>query len=145
VMTLVAPTLTAAMGLSPDTDPKATNYPFSVKPDKPLSPADLMRIQRDHYEGSEFDLTKGLAAGPYGDPNRFDWTAVDNMTTMEVFQGSFERAISLFRTSYSIVAVPRESVPDQLSLVWICQYAPSSSSYIPLYVSMAAMPGPYTR
>ena len=61
------------------------------------------------------------------------------------FPGSFDRAISMFRTSYSIVAVARASVPDQLALVWICQYAPSSSSYAPFYVSAAAVPLPYSR
>jgi dipeptidase len=35
-------------------------YPFSAKPDKKVSVKDLFRIQRDYYEGTEFDLTKGL-------------------------------------------------------------------------------------
>ena len=55
------------------------------------------------------------------------------------------RAISLFRTSYSIVAVARESVPDSLALLWLCQYAPSSSSYAPFYVASSEAPKPYTR
>ena len=104
-----------------------------------------MRVQRDHYEGSAFDLTQGLAAGPYGDPNRWDSAPVDNLTRADVLQGSFERAISMFRTSYSIVAVARAAVPDQLALVWICQYAPSSSSYAPFYVAADAVPAPYSR
>ena len=104
-----------------------------------------MRVQRDHYEGSAFDLTQGLAAGPYGDPNRWDSTPVDNLTRTDIVQGSFERAISMSRTSYSIVAVARAAVPDQLALVWICQYAPSSSSYAPFYVAADAVPAPYSR
>ena len=76
--------------------PSSTNmwgddYPFSVKADTALEPADLMRIQRDHYEGTQFDLTQGLAAGPYGDPNRWDVTPVDNMTRYDMIQGSYER------------------------------------------------------
>ncbi len=40
--------------------------------DRAITPQELMNINRDHYEGTEFDLTKGIAAGPYGEPNRFD-------------------------------------------------------------------------
>ena len=65
-------------------------YPFSVKVDKPLTLSDVFRINRclyhllppqpthslplhvrDQYEGTPFDLTSGLDAGPYGDPMRF--------------------------------------------------------------------------
>lgn len=138
VLDLVAPSLK----LPADTDPFADDYPFSVPVDKQISPADLMRIQRDHYEGSKFDLTEGLAAGPYGDPNRFDSSPqpMDNLTRMDIVQGSYERAISLFRTSYSFVAVARTAVPDSLSLLWFAQYAPSSASYVPLYVGARKAP-----
>jgi hypothetical protein len=50
----------------------------------------------------------------------------------------------MFRTSYSIVAVARQ-VPNQFALLWLCQYAPSSSSYAPFYVASAAVPLPYSR
>lgn len=55
------------------------------------------------------------------------------------------RAISLFRTSYSFVAVSRQNVPDHLALLWFSQYAPSSSSYAPFYVSTDYVPVPYSR
>lgn len=67
VFTLLDPTL----DLPAETDSYASNYPFSVKPTiGKLSKHDLMRLQRDHYEGSAYDLTKGLQSGPYGDPER---------------------------------------------------------------------------
>lgn len=31
-----------------------------------------MKINRDHYEGTKYDMTKGLAAGPYHAPIRYD-------------------------------------------------------------------------
>lgn len=52
----------------PNSTPPTPMPPYSVKPDKPLTYADVMALNRDHYEGSQFDLTRGLAAGPYGDP-----------------------------------------------------------------------------
>jgi dipeptidase len=59
--------------------------------------------------------------------------------------GEFPRAISLFRTSYAIVAVAREQVPDVLAMTWLCQYAPDMSSFFPLYVAADAVPWPYMR
>ena len=36
-------------------------------------------------------MTKGPAAGPYGDPNRYDLFSSDNMTMEDVMQGEFPR------------------------------------------------------
>lgn len=141
VFQLAAPSIS----LPADTDPLALNYPFSVKVDKPLAVEDIIQMNRDHYEGTQFDLTKGLAAGPYGDPNRFDMAAVDNKTYLEILQGSYERSISLFRTSYSFVSQARPTKPDQLALLWFSQYAPSASSYAPFYVASNHVPKPYMK
>ncbi len=47
-------------------------YPATIKVDKPLSVADVIAIYRDHLENTQFDLTSGMAAGPFGNPNRWD-------------------------------------------------------------------------
>ena len=125
-----------------ETDILGSDYPFSVPVDAAISVEGLMNIQRDHYEGTQYDLTKGIAAGPFGDPNRFDISPVDGMTFEEVIQGSYERSISMFRTSYSFVANARD-VHDALALLWFGQNAPSQCSYAPIYVAAEA-PLPYT-
>lgn len=56
---LAAPSLK----LPSETNDFGDDYPFSVKPDYLLSARDLMRYQRDHYEGTPYDLTQGLAGG----------------------------------------------------------------------------------
>jgi hypothetical protein len=43
----------------------------SVKPDKPLTAQDIMNMNRDQYEGTQFDLTNEVASGPFGDPMRW--------------------------------------------------------------------------
>jgi dipeptidase len=143
VFTLVNPSL----DLDPDTDALASDYPFSVKPSKPLTQKDLMDIQRDHYEGTKFDMTKGLAAGPYGDPERWDPSVQEGLPEMkDVLQGAFERAISLFRTSYSIVCVSRAHMPDSVgALLWFSQYAPHTSTYSPFYVTSTEPPTSFTK
>ena len=60
------------------------SYPFSVKPESLISPFDLMAIHRDWYGQNywlndtnttnyttTFDLSQGMAAGPYENPNRY--------------------------------------------------------------------------
>ena len=104
-----------------------------------------MALNRDHYEGTEFDLTKGLAAGPFGTPDRYDGGLNGHMNSTVMMSGGFERAISLFRTTYSFVAVPRADVPDILSMFWFAQYAPSSSPFTPMYVAASNPPKEYMK
>ena len=71
VFSLAAPAFSASH-LPADCSTLADEYPFSVRAERPLSPADLVAMQRDHYEGTPYDMTQGLASGPFGDPSRFD-------------------------------------------------------------------------
>lgn len=41
-------------------------YPLGVVPEAPLGVDGLLAILRDHFEGTDYDLTKGPGAGPYG-------------------------------------------------------------------------------
>jgi dipeptidase len=47
-------------------------YPFSVKAEHKISLDEVMSFNRDTFEGSPFDLNVGPAAGPWGNPNRYD-------------------------------------------------------------------------
>lgn len=117
-------------------DPWAVEYPFSVKPDKKVSVADLMVIKRDHYEGTEFDLTKGMAAGPFGNPNRYATPAT---------LGEWERAISIFRCSYSVILQARANMPAGIgNVVWFGEDAPHSTCYVPIYVGATSVPKSFT-
>ena len=65
-----------------------------------------MSLNRDHYEGSQFDLTQGLAAGPYGDPQRFDGTIGDGMDLNELLSGmSIKKAFLLSMCAVCCVLV----------------------------------------
>jgi dipeptidase len=59
--------------------------------------------------------------------------------------GYFERSVSLFRTSYSVVTQSRAALPDTVgALAWLAQYKPSVSTFVPLYVAADDVPAPYT-
>jgi len=45
--------------------------PLYIKPEKKLSVHDVMHLMRDHYQGTELDMTVGVAAGPYDMPYRW--------------------------------------------------------------------------
>jgi dipeptidase len=158
VFTLAAPSLE----ISPFTDGFTTfgygdgysqPYPFSVKPDKQLTLEDIMAMTRDTYEGSLFDLGKGLAAGPFGDVMRYEAMP----TWMDAEQGviypdetadanGFERAISLYRTVYASIAQARSDLPDEVGgVVWIAPNAPHHSSFVPVYASPDKTPSSINR
>ena len=61
VLTFFAPSYRTSAGepLSPFTDTYASDYPFSVRPDTPISPQDLMRIQVRMSHKHTFCLVRG--------------------------------------------------------------------------------------
>ena len=100
-----------------------------------VTPQDLMRIHRDSYEGTEFDMTKGLAAGPFGNPNRWAGSRAP--------QGhvGWERTISIFRCSYGTVIQSRGWLPPWIGgLVWFAEDDPKTSVYMPLYAGVTTLP-----
>ena len=121
-------------------------YPFSVKPDRPLTLDDLKRMHRDHYEGTDFDLTKGVAAGPYGNPNRFlgPKDPSGDVTPATKLEGAWERPMGMFYTGYTTIAQYRPNVPEPLSLVcWVALAPAAESVFVPLAV--APMPAGYEQ
>ena len=46
-------------------------FPFSVKAEKKLSVQDVWNIKADYYQGTDYDMSKGAAAGPWGNPLRY--------------------------------------------------------------------------
>ncbi|MGI6624858.1 MAG: dipeptidase [Limnochordia bacterium] len=129
VLSLLAPSL----GL----DPWQERYPFSVKPDEPVTVQKIMEITRDAYQGTEFDLTQGLEAGPFGTPNRYPTSSRQNP------QGSagWERAISMFRCTLTTVVTARNYLPDWIGgVTWFGYDAPHSTCYFPIYCGVTELP-----
>ncbi len=120
-------------------DPFSTDIPFSVKPDNKVSPQDLMRVHRDYYQGTEFDMTKGLAAGPFGSPNRWATRPRPPIHIM-----GWQRPVSIFRCAYCVVMQSRDWLPDPIGgLVWYAVDDPKTSCFVPLYCSITDLPECY--
>jgi len=114
-----------------------------VKPDRLLTVRDIMTLNRDHFEGTPFDLTKGLQGGPYGNPNRYDKYAVGEVSKEDLRLGHFERPISMFRTSYSTVVQSRQYLPPLIgSRTWFGSAQPHATAYVPFYPGTTKEPIP---
>jgi len=116
-------------------------YPFSVKPDKKVSVQDVMRITRDYYQGTEFDLSKGLAAGPFGTPNRYRSGGAEKL----IEDGNWERAIAMFRADYVQISQTRGWLPDSIgSVMWYTPDIALTSCYMPIYAGSTRLPESFT-
>jgi dipeptidase len=117
------------LGLSPwvDGGGYTRDYPFSIAPREKLRLTDVFALYRDHYEGTQFDLTRDIAAGPYGDPNRFigPYDGAQNNVSNEKMYGAWERAISIFYQGYTYVCQTRPGAPDLTK--GLCWYGPDVS------------------
>ena len=63
---------------------------------------------RDHYEGTPYDMTKGVDAGPFGSPLRLR----DLAFTVDGKGYMWERPISTQQAGFVIVTQSRKGLPD---------------------------------
>jgi dipeptidase len=135
-LSLVAPSLS----LKVTGDPASDRYPFSVKPDRPLTVPKLMDVMRDGYEGTEFDLTAQAAfkvedgrsplACPWGPPELFDLLGLKP-----------ERAICTPTSGYVFVAQLRTDLPKAIgNLLWFAYGPANTSCFVPLYAGLTELP-----
>ncbi|HSM51102.1 MAG TPA: C69 family dipeptidase [Thermoanaerobaculia bacterium] len=119
----------------------ATPYPLWIRPDRKLSLADVMALMRDHYEGTPYDMTAGLDAGPYGTPNR--WRPIAWEVDGE--KHSWERPISTPQTGFSFVSQSRSWLPDPIGGVyWYGVDDTWTTCYVPLYAGIDRLPPSFT-
>jgi len=119
----------------------AEPYPLWIRPEKKLSVADVMALMRDHYEGTAYDMTKGVDAGPYGSPNR--WRPMSWQVDGKNY--SWERPISTQQTGFSFVSQSRSWLPDPIGGVyWYGLDDTYTSCYVPLYAGISRVPHSFT-
>ena len=122
--------------------PGAKPYPWSIKPDKKLSVADVMALKRDHYEGTDFDMTKGVDAGEYGLPLR--WRPLYWKVEGDENEYAWERPIATQQTGFAVVTQSRAALPDPVGgVAWYCVDDSYLSCYIPLYCCITEVPPSY--
>lgn len=113
--------------LSGDDFKLTRRFPFSFEPRRKLRPKDLIEVLRDHYEGTDYDLTDGYAEGS---PNN-----------------TKNRTICTASTQYSLVAQLRQGKPKAIAnILWIALRRPDSNAFSPWYPeALRAVPSMYSR
>lgn len=122
--------------------PGASPMPLWVKPERKLSVADVRAEMRDHFEGTEFDLSTGVGAGPFALPYRWrplEWE-LDGKTYFN------ERSVSTQQTGFSFISQMRGWLPDSVGgIFWFGVDDTSTTVYVPMYAGITTAPIPYGK
>ncbi len=114
--------------------------PLYIKPNRKLSVQDVQNDMRDHYEGTDLDMTKDAGAGPYKVPYR--WRPMDFEVDGETYVN--ERAIATQQTGFVIVPQMRNWLPDAIGgILWFGVDDADMAVFNPLYCSITASPECY--
>lgn len=141
VLSLAAPSL----GLHGN----AENFPFSVKPDQPVTLELLVRMFQDYYEGTEYEVIKNMTwvnedsvveisplANPFMPYDENKW-----LKTHGGWGWRGERAIARWFTMYATITQSRDWLPDEVGgIVWLAWDNVASSVYIPIYAGVTDIP-----
>ncbi len=121
-------------------DPTAEPMPLYMKPKAPVTLADMQRGMRDHYEGTPFDVTTDLGAGPYSMPYRPSPLSF-KVDGKEYFN---ERPISTFQTAFTFVAQLRGFLPDAIGgVMWFGTDDANMVVFTPVYCCATTVPDCY--
>lgn len=121
-------------------DPSKEPMPLYIKPNRKLSVQDVQNGMRDHYEGTDLDMTKDAGAGPYKVPIR--WRPMNFEVDGETYVN--ERAISTQQTGFVIVPQMRNWLPDAVGgILWFGTDDADMTVFTPLYCSILDSPECY--
>ena len=111
--------------------------PLYVKPNKKLTPQDLMNAKRNHLQETELDMTKDAGAGPFGLPYR--WRGLTwKFDGKEYFN---ERATQTQQTGFSFIAQMRNWLPDPIGGInWFGVDDAGTTVYVPFYSGINRVP-----
>jgi len=127
--------------------------PFSVKPDKKISVRDVIRLYRETYENTEWDMTKNLLVdkkindtvtekvkSPYANP----WMTMDMIRMINSIDSgnvTFQRTVAVAWCSYSFIAQLRDFLPDEVGgVAWFSLDNPGESPRFPIFCGTEKLP-----
>lgn len=107
--------------------------PLYIKPDHKISRREIADIMRDHFEGTQMDMTQDIGAGPYHVPYR--WRPLDFEVNGEMY--FHERAIATQQTGFWFVGQMRKTAE---SILWFGTDDANTSVLMPMYCKMTEVP-----
>ena len=114
--------------------------PLYIKPNHKLSVQDVQRCMRDHYEGTDLDMTKDAGAGPWRVPYR--WRPMHFEVDGQEYLN--ERAIATQQSGFVIVPQMRSWLPDVVGgILWFATDDADMTVFNPVYSSSLTVPECY--
>lgn len=111
--------------------------PLYVIPEKKVSLQDMQSAMRDHYEGTPFEMTTDIGAGPNHVPYR--WRPMEFEVDGKTYCN--ERAIATQQTGWHFVSQSRADLPDPIGgVIWFGTDDTNTSVYMPFYCSLTEVP-----
>ncbi len=132
--------------------PYANNFPFAVKPEKPVPPEKVMELFRDTFEGTDFDVVKDFTVvdatgktvkSPVANP--FMPYDMNKMLRINGGWGWYgERPLARWFCMYATVTQSRGWLPDPVGgIVWLGYANPAMTAYVPIYAGVMDLPEEY--
>ncbi|MCF8302269.1 MAG: C69 family dipeptidase [Bacteroidales bacterium] len=116
--------------------------PLWIKPEKKVSVSDMFSFMRDHFEGTDLDMTEDMGAGPFDRPYR--WRPL----TWKVDEASYcnERAVATQQTGFSFISQMRSWLPDPIGGIhWFSVDDAASTVYLPIYCGIYEVPETFAK
>ena len=111
--------------------------PLWIEPTEQLALADVIKLMRDHYEGTSMDMTKDKGAGPFACPYR--WRPMTWSYNGKKY--IHERATSTQQTGFSFVAQMRGKYPAPIGgILWFGVDDTYSTCYVPMFCGITKIP-----
>lgn len=116
--------------------------PLYIKPERKLTPQDLMHFKRDHLEGTPFDMSKDVGAGEGERPYR--WRPMT--WKVDGKQYFHERTTATQQTAFSFIAQSRKNLPDMIAgIIWFGVDDAATTVYVPMYVGIRQAPDAFAE
>ncbi len=115
----------------------SNRMPLWIKPDHKISVNEMMDFMRDHFEGTDLDMSKDIGAGPFANPYR--WRPL----TWKVDEKTYcnERAVATQQTGFSFITQSRSWLPDAIGGInWFSVDDAASAVYVPIYCGSTRIP-----
>ncbi|OIP81364.1 MAG: dipeptidase [Porphyromonadaceae bacterium CG2_30_38_12] len=120
----------------------AERMPLWIKPATKVSAQKMKEYMRNQYEGTEFDMTKGVCAAPFGSKLRHSPLGfkVDSVEYMH------ERPVATQQTGFVFVAQMRSWLPNYVGgILWFGVDDAASALFVPMYCGIQGVPACYDQ
>ena len=111
--------------------------PLYIIPNRKVSLKEMQESMRDHYEGTPYEMTTDIGAGPNKVPYR--WRPMEYEVDGKKY--CMERAIATQQTGWHFVSQSRADLPDPVGgIIWFGTDDTNTSVYMPFYCSLTEVP-----